>query len=122
MKPDGSFYSDKEMEAGGAFGSKTNSSVGAWGNKKLQLKLLGLTLKSADELCGKMSKTSGWRIRADLNQVMENARMSFSAAQSYYDAKNWDMMLLELSDATFAVEEVKVVLKGKRLERVGELL
>jgi hypothetical protein len=42
--------------------------------------------------------------------------MSLSAAQSYYDDKNWNMLLLELSDAVFAVEEIKAVLRGERLK------
>jgi len=88
--------------------------VGAWGNKQMQLSALGLTLESASLVCKKLNQTGGWRMRADLATAIENARMSLSASQAYYDAKNWDMVLLELSDAAYAMKEVTKAINGEK--------
>lgn len=90
--------------------AETNTDVGAWGDKPAQLKALGLNPDSASLICAKMNRAGGWRLRSDLAATIENARMSLSAASLYYDQKNWNMMLLELSDGVFALEEVKKAL------------
>lgn len=84
----------------------SETDVGAWGDKAAQLKVLGLTLDSASQLCEKLNRAGGWRVRADLTASIEFARMSLSASQAYFDAQNWDMVLLELSDTMFALDEV----------------
>lgn len=88
--------------------------VGAWGSKEAQLNALGLTEANAPAVLQRLGRTGGWRMRADIVTAMENARMSFSAAQAYVEAKNWNMVLLELADGAHALEEIKRALRGEK--------
>lgn len=100
---------------------KNENAVGAWGDKQAQLGAVGLAIGSASVVCEKLGRTGGWRLRADIAAAVEAARMSFSAAQAYYEAKNWDMMLLELSDGVFAVEEIKTALRGTKPQKESKV-
>lgn len=55
----------------------------------------------------KLNAPSGWELRGEIQQLTEDARSSLSAAQHYFDNKDWPAMLTEIEDALREMDQLK---------------
>lgn len=64
------------------------------------------------KLIKKLDSTGGWKARQDIEYLLENCRMDFSAAQGCFEGRNWDEMLLNIEDGFKNVQMLKKIVRS----------
>ena len=59
-----------------------------------------------------LERTGGWRARKKIGTLIERARCSFSAAQTYEEDKDYKAMLLEIEEGINEAEDLKLYISG----------
>lgn len=67
------------------------------------------------EVVEKLGKASGWRLRSDIEEHLNDCRMSVASAQCHLEAKQWEMMIREIHDAVDSVDKLKALLPNHSL-------
>lgn len=63
------------------------------------------------DLLGVLSRTGGWRTRAELGTLIEEAKDCFGAAESCWERKDWPEMLRHIGDGLAAARKVKEIVQ-----------
>ena len=56
-------------------------------------------------------KTGGWRTRAQIGTLLEDARDCFGAADACWDRKDWPEMLRHIADGITAADKLRRITK-----------